>query len=326
MLLFALFLFPCYGQSQSGQANWFISGLRDKANNLWFTTPTQGVFRYDAATSSYTNYTKANGLGSNAVTFIYEDKAGKIWIGTDDGVCKYDGKAFSKITTKEGLCHKAVGCMAEDNNGNFWFGTNGYGVCRYNPVSRVFTNFTKEQGLGSNMVQCILNDKAGNLWFGERAGGVSRYDAAANMFIKVSSKCFSDQIMDIIEDRKGNIWFVNLYDGLCRYNPTSGGYTHFTEAQGLCHNNVTGIYEDSKCNLWFGSDSGKGGNLGGGLCRYDGKTFTYFSEKDGLRNMDVWTILEDKDSNIWVGTKGSLYRFHSPSGKFVEVTYKMNAK
>ncbi len=325
-LLIALFLNPGHGQSQTGQTNWFLNGIRDKANNLWFATPTQGVFRYDAATGGFTNFTEATGLCGKGVGAVYEDKAGIIWFGTEEGVCKYDGKAFTRITTRNGLCHKDVSSIAEDNNGNFWFGTNGYGVCKYNPASGAFTHYTKEQGLGSDAVECILKDKAGNLWFGERAGGVSRFDAGTNKFTKVSGKCFSSQMMAIIEDRTGNIWFVNLYDGLCRYNPTSGAYTHFTEKQGLCNNNVTGIYEDSKGNLWFGSDTGKGSTGAGGLCRYDGKAFTHFGAKDGLRNPDVWTILEDKDANIWVGTKGSLYRFHSPSGKFVEYTHKMNAK
>jgi len=326
ILLFAVFLSPCFAQSQAGQTNWFLSSMRDKSNNLWFATPTQGVYRYDAVTNKFSQFTKANGLGSNGVFCIYEDKAGNIWFGTEDGVSKYDGKLFTRITTKDGLCQKGVLCISEDANGNFWFGTMGYGVCRYNPESGTFTHFTKEQGLGSDAVQCILKDKTGNLWFGERAGGVSRFDAAANKFVKVSGKCFSSQIMDIVQDRTGNIWFVNLYEGLCRYNPTSGEYTHFTEAQGLCNNNVTGIFEDSKGNLWFGSDTGKASDRGGGLCRYDGNLFTYFSEKEGLRNMDVYTILEDKDSNIWVGTKGSLFRFHSPSGKFVEITHKINTK
>src|SRR5688572_2651813 len=214
ILLFAFFISPSYGQSQSGQTNWFLSSMRDKGNNLWFATPTQGVFRFDAITNKFSQFTKANGLNSNNVSCMYEDKAGNIWFGTDEGVSKYDGKFLTKITAKDGPCQKGVLCISEDNKGNFWFGTMGYGVCRYDPASGAFTHFTKEQGLGSDAVECILKDKAGNLWFGERAGGVSRYDASANKFIKVSGKCFSSQIMDILEDRKGNIWFVNLYDGL----------------------------------------------------------------------------------------------------------------
>lgn len=131
--------------------------------------------------------------------------------------------------------------------------------------------------------------------------------------------------MEIIEDKAGNIWFANLYTGLCRYDPTSGGFTHFTEADGLCNNNVTCLYEDKKGNLWFGSDAGKGSTGVGGLCRYDGKSFTRFTAKDGIDHPNVWTIAEDNDGNIWVGSKGGVYRYHSASGRFINLTHKVSS-
>ena len=216
-----------------------------------------------------------------------------------------------------------MNALLEDRNGDIWFGTNGCGVRRYHPATATFTNFTTEQGLGSEAIQCILEDKAGNLWFGERAGGVSRYDAAAGRFTRFNGgACLSAHIMAITEDRTGNIWFANLYNGLCRYTPASGVFAHFTEAEGLCHNNVTCLYQDTKGNLWFGSDAGNAGGTGGGLCRYDGKSFTRFTTKDGISQMNVWTIVEAPDGIIWVGTKGGLYRYHPASGRFIDFTHK----
>ena len=127
--------------------------------------------------------------------------------------------------------------------------------------------------------------------------------------------------MDIKEDKTGNIWFVNLYNGLCRYDGKS--YTHFTKENGLCNDTIDCIYEDKKGNIWVGSDT-KWNTGGGGLCRYDGKSFTRFSTIDGLANSDVWTIVEDNDGNIWIGTRGGLFRYHSPSGMFINYTHKMN--
>ena len=183
-LLLLIFITPCFGQTNE---YFFHSAIRDKVGNLWFATHGAGVYRYDAATGVRTNLTERDGLCANNVSCIFEDKAGNIWFGTDIGVCRYDGKSFTDITAKVGLCIKYyVNCILEDRNGNFWFCTNGYGVCRYNPVTGAVTNFTKEQGLGSNAVQCILEDKAGNLWFGERAGGVSRYDSTSSRFTEVN--------------------------------------------------------------------------------------------------------------------------------------------
>jgi len=369
VIMLLLFITPCIGQPVE---NMFHGAIRDKAGNLWFATTLAGLYRYDAVSDRFTNFTMKDGLPTNNISSVFEDKAGNLWINTDKGVCRYkasqpdaEGKFISTFSKNESGCPYDIGLLAEDRKGNLWFGTNGYGICRYTPnpsahsglsendsagnaFTGVFTNFTKDDGLGSNFIQCILEDIAGNLWVGERAGGVSRYNPATGRFDRVSGACFSSQIMGIIEDRNGNIWFANLYDGLCRYEPNYSGtngtdstrqaagpgkFIHLTEADGLCHNFVTCIYEDTKGNIWFGSDSGKWNTGGGGLCRYDpkkngtgGSFFTRFTDKDGIRLMNVWTIVEDNDGNIWVGTKGGLYRYHSPSGRFIDYTFKVNSR
>ena len=324
-LLLCFVCMACYGQVDG---NMFRCSLRDKSGNLWFGTIGKGVYRYDAVSGGFTNFTKLDGLNGNSIESVFEDKAGNLWFGTEFGACKYDGKVFTDVTRKEGLCKFDVNCITEDRSGNIWIGSNGWGVCRYNPVSGAVSNFTKEQGLGSDAVQCILEDKSGKLWFGERAGGVCRFDSATNRFVKVGSDgCFSSQIMDIKEDRNGNIWFANLYSGLCCYNPTSGAFTHFTEEDGICGNVVTSLYVDKKGNLWFSSGVNKSGMIRSearGLCRYDGKTYTLFTAKDGLADVDVWTVVEDNNGNIWVGTRNGLFRFHPPSNRFIDYTFKVN--
>ena len=334
-----------------GQANgyFFRCSIRDKAGNLWFGNYGAGVYRYDAVSRGFTNFTKQDGLSDNNIESVYEDKTGNIWFGTENGVCRFDpttlvsGKSlpagqsgFTDFSTKEGLSRFHVNCILEDRVGNIWIGSDGWGVFRYNPAAdkaggKSVTNFTKEQGLGSNAVQCILEDKAGNLWFGERAGGVCRYDPSAELrtgsdsgrFIKVNGDgCLSDQIMNILEDKSGNIWFVNLYGGVCQYNGKS--FTHLTKENGLCNDTICCMYEDKKGNFWFASDT-KWNTGAGGVCRYDGgKSFTRFSTEDGLANSDVFTVVEDNDGIIWIGTRGGLFRYHSPSGKFINYTHKMN--
>jgi ligand-binding sensor domain-containing protein len=282
------------------------------------------VYRYNAITNTFTHFTTRDGLLSDNVSSVMQDRAGIFWISTAAGISRYDGKSFTEFAPNE-KCAFTIELLMEDSKENFWFATAGYGICRYNSATSAFTNFTKEDGLESNMVQCMLEDKAGNLWVGERAGGVCLFDSASGRFTKVSQPCLSSQIMGILQDKTGNIWFANLYDGLCRYEPSSGKYTHLTQADGLCHNFVTCIYEDRKGTIWFGSSAGNWNTGGGGLCGYDGKSFTRFTEKDGITKFEVWTIVEDNDGNIWVGTKGGLYRYHSPSGKFIDYTFRVSS-
>ena len=326
-LLLFISCIPCNGQADG---NMFRCSLRDQKGNLWFGTSGKGVYRHDAVSGRFRHFTKQDGLNGNNIESVYEDKAGNIWFGTEQGVCRYDGSSFTDVSTKAELCTSDVNCISEDRTGTFWIGTNGYGVDRYNPATGVVTHFTTAHGLGSNAVQCILEDKAGNLWFGERAGGVCRYDSTSGRFTKVHGDgCLSSQIMSILEDQSGNIWFANLYQGLCRYNPTSRAFTHLTEEDGICGNVVTGMYEDKKGNIWFSSGVNKSGMIRSeprGLCRYNGKSYTLFTSKDGLTDLDVWSITEDNDGNIWVGARNGLFRFHSPSGRFINYTMKVDVQ
>jgi ligand-binding sensor domain-containing protein len=137
----------------------------------------------------FTTYTVAQGLASNKVLSIAEDKAGYVWFGTDGGLSRYDpredvgagastgSKCFTTYTTKEGLANNAVFSIAGDKTGNLWFGTGGGGVSRYDGTS--FTTYSTAQGLANNTVYAIADDKTGSLWFGTGDGGVSRYDGKA---------------------------------------------------------------------------------------------------------------------------------------------------
>ena len=78
---------PRYGNVQCS--------LQDKAGNLWFGTTENGLYKYDG--KSFSQFLVADGLNSNNVYSLLEDKDGKIWIGTEAGLCLYDGKTFAEI-------------------------------------------------------------------------------------------------------------------------------------------------------------------------------------------------------------------------------------
>ena len=301
---------PRYGNVQCG--------LQDKAGNLWFGTTQNGLYKYDG--KSFTQFLVADGLNSNNIFSLLEDKEGKIWIGTEAGLCLYDGKTFAKIQIplpKDLPPNKNpnytnthwVFKIIQDNSGKLWFATID-GVYIYDGKS--FTPFIIKEGAKgyastNHNVEQLLEDKAGNIWFGGRANeGVYRYDGKSVINIKLpelstfrpdSLRTGHNWAWPQLEDRNGNIWFSN-WGGAYRYDGKS--FTSFTESDGLSIG-VTRIIEDKKGNLWFG---------GGSLCRYDGRSFTCFTPKEGLNNPAIWSILEDKDGNLWVGTRETgLYLF-----------------
>ncbi len=154
--------------------------LQDKNGYFWFATDGDGVCRYDG--KSFTYFTEKEGLCSNYVWTITEDKIGNIWFTTSDGICRYDGKSFTNLKDLEEIRFSLMKPNLEYKPGCLWFGSRD-GVYRYDGASVV--NFTIHPAsyhpeVYNNSrpysVYCLLEDKSGNLWFGTEQRGVCRYD------------------------------------------------------------------------------------------------------------------------------------------------------
>jgi len=292
----------------------FTDALKDKAGNLWFAT-SRGVYRYDG--KSFVNFTEEDGLNSDKISCIYEDKTGTLWFGTNNGACQYDGKRFinfpfpaadssnAKYLPSDRF-PKQVTDILQDKTGNFWFTTIDHGLYRYDGKS--FTVF-----LPGKTLQCLAEDKTGGILVGSWSGeGVYRYDGKSFTRFDGSSDGMN---FCMLKDRTGNIWIGTREYGADRYDGNS--VTNFSAKDGL-NNNVSCIYEDSKGNLWFGSDVTGRGTQRGDAFRYDGKSFTNVTAREGLTmnyfEYNVRSIVEDNAGNIWLGSRnGVLLRYDGTS-------------
>jgi ligand-binding sensor domain-containing protein len=212
---------------------------------------------------------------------MMQDKAGFIWIGTDDGVSRYDPaisreqthqkgeqSIFTNITTADGLSGNSVNSMVQDTKGRIWFGTRGglkSDACYYEGNS--FTLVTNALGMSFSNVRMIVEDRHGIIWIGGQ-DGLYRYDpsAANGTSGRIMTSITKDFIGYIFEDKAGHLWLsqggangMSLY----RYD----GKTSVKIASG---DQVFGITEDRHGNIWFGTVQG--------VVRYDGNTLEDFSE------------------------------------------------
>ena len=146
-------------------------------------------------------------------------------------------------------------------------------------------------------------------------GDVFRYDGKT--FTNLTSKIGQHKFQDVLEDRRGNTWFASTDSGV--YYDNGKSFQHFTTTQGLANNRVTSVYEDKAGIIWFGT--------GGGVSRYDGKSFRNFTSpnaplfyKERHWNNDIHTIIEDKTGKLWVGTRGDAFVYDGK--KFTTLTHK----
>ncbi|GAB2521811.1 ligand-binding sensor domain-containing protein [Spirosoma aerophilum] len=221
---------------------------------------------------------------------IKQDRKGNIWFAASDGVFRYDGISFTKITGK--LISEPFFSILEDRKGNFWFGTYGSGVFYYDGKS--FQHFTTREGLVHNSVMPIYEDKAGIIWLGT-GGGVSRYDGKSFQNFTISDGLTNPDVHAIVEDKTGKIWFgtrgaISIYDGKT--------VTTLTEKDGKTFRNVWSMIKDKKGNIWFGAD---------GLWRYDGSAFTQIDQTG------AGVIIEDKKGNVLTSIGGPIFRYDEQS-------------
>ncbi|WP_276501244.1 two-component regulator propeller domain-containing protein [Terrimonas pollutisoli] len=284
------------------------------------------------------------GLKSNWIFPIIQDKAGNLWIACyEGGVSKYDGRSFTNYTAAQGLCSDNIWSILEDSKGNIWFGGfDGGGLTKFDGKS--FTSYKNTQGLSDSCVISILEDKKGNLWFGTRNGGANEYDGKTFTHYTTKQGLSGNEVRSIVEDSLGNLWF-GTHSGLSRYDRKS--FSNYTTDQGLSNADIMCILEDRKGNFWISTFGGgvnkydgrvfehyaieqglpgsahgvnkiledKSGDLwftlyGEGVFKYNGESFTHFSFEQGLSNNRVHSIREDKNGNLWLGTDDGLCRYH----------------
>jgi ligand-binding sensor domain-containing protein len=267
----------------------FFSVLEDRKGNFWFGSVGSGVYYYDG--KSFRNFTAKDGLAGNSVTSIYEDNAGTIWLGTESGVSRYDGKsrpgqaafqnlkmneaaaitqsdsvhvsAYQNQLPKDSWMHNDVNAIIEDKAGKFWLSTRGHTTV-YD--GKTFTTITDNDGKPFTNVRSMLKDRNGNIWLGG-AVGLYRYDGKT--FTNFTKKF----VGYIYEDKKGNIWTSSESAKgknwvLSRYDAKSLFDDKPTVTEIVSKPMIFGLEEDDKGNIWFGDFDG--------VHRYDGKTITDF--------------------------------------------------
>ena len=290
-----------------------VQGGRSTAIDLTVTPLQEERVPAGRGRGHWQTFSVADGLVSNTVYAIYQDREGALWFGTENGVSRYDGRAFTSFTKRDGLAENWVNAIVEDRSGALWFGTKN-GVSRYD--GRTFTSFTKRDGLADNLVTAIVEDRSGALWFGTW-NGVSRYDArqaVGERFVTFTTEegLAHNTVYAIHQDREGILWF-GTGSGLSRYDGRQAvgeRFVTFTTEEGLAHNTVYAIHQDREGILWFGT--------GSGLSRYDGRQavgerFVTFTTGEGLPYPQVRVLAEDQDGNLWLAgnnvQEGALVRY-----------------
>lgn len=279
--------------------NYPIAGMNlmslfiDVDDNLWIGTQGSGLFQLDLRQINtrplsdfiFTRIRHLNewDISKRTIQTIYQDKDKNLWVGTfGDGVYLVSSvrQNFTKIQKAEydntAVSYTPYYGMCYDNEGVLWLGTDGNGIFRSDINGNIIRQYTKESTGGSladNAVISAMKDHAGNLWFGTYSRGLFRYNAGSDKFQNYK------------------------YVGKDIYR--SGG------------NDVRVIFQDSRRNIWIGTNRG-------GLCLLDQASGTYSNPKHfqgALADGDIRSITEDSEGNLWLGFYGDGVYSYTPATK-----------
>jgi signal transduction histidine kinase/ligand-binding sensor domain-containing protein/CheY-like chemotaxis protein len=255
-----------------------------------------------------------NGLPTDEVKQVYQDKEGYIWIATGDGLCRYDGyqlKTYkTNLYTPDLLSSNKLTAIAEDGNHNLWIGTtNGLNVL--NKITGKIRRIDTKK-LANNNIQAILVTKENVVWIGT-ANGLNKYNADNDSFTyydnaSTNYRLRGNDIKTLIEDHKGNIWIGTWNGGITRYDPSKNTFYPYPKINPS--NSAHVIFEDNQHNIWVGS-------WGYGLFRlenpYNPQKTTYINyrhyknDAGSLSDNIVYALSQDLNTNtIWVGTRSGL--------------------
>ncbi len=257
-----------------------------------------------------------NGLSQNTGNCVFQDSQGFLWLGTEDGLNRYDGVRIKVYRPSPNdpfsLSDGYILSIGEGSQGDLWIGTLNGGLNRYVRDLDRFEHYRHEpenpMSLSHDSVQVVFCDSRGDLWVGTRKG-LNKFDFKTESFRSFyhepqnPQSLSHDSVISLAEDKEGKLW-VGTESGLNKFIAEENRFLRFLsdskDQTSLANNVIRTIYSDSKERLWIGTDEG--------LHLFeDGYFKRFFHDPDdptSLNNDYIRAIIEDNQGNLWVGTYG----------------------
>ena len=241
-----------------------------------------------------------DGRFSNGIDGLYEDRSGRLWAGSVDGVWRWKpqpAKFFAMpIVTSS---------FAEGDGGELFIATlDGIRTLVDEQAGRYLVRAAGQQLKFGK----LLLDRDGGLWAGTYDGGLLHVHHGRTDRFTRSDGLSSDNVLCLFEDREGSIW-VGTRNGLDRFREFA--VPAITEKQGLSNPMVESILRARDGGIWLGTLNG--------LDRWNNGTVTVYGTRDGLPDPAVLSLFEDQAGRIWVATRRGVA--YLERGKFVRVPH-----
>ena len=275
---------------------------------------------------NFKNITIEDGLSQSTVETIYQDSKGYIWIGTNDGLDRYNGYEFKHYKydkyDKNSIANNYIVDIIEDKNGYIWVSTIG-GLSRINPDKNEIKNYYSKEDSGnlsnSNLWQLLCTKD--NRLIASTIDGLNVYDKNKDKFTRILYKegeLPSQYIYSLEEDINGHIW-VGTDNGLVELDKDLNIVKSYHDTIG--DSDVYNVYDDSKGNIWVCT-------LDNGLFKInlDDKSVDNYknnNSKISIPSNNVRDIISDSEGKLWIATDKGLCTFDYEREEFITYNKKL---
>jgi signal transduction histidine kinase/ligand-binding sensor domain-containing protein len=312
-----------------------ISLAETAEGKIWIGTLGEGLFLLRDGRVTQVNA----GLPDRKINSLLAIGSDELWVGTDTGLYRGNGKDFRRIELPSFPGNVQVLSLLRDRDSNIWAGTTR-GLLRINAKGFSFSEENELRGDGG--INVLFEDREGNLWIGGARGLGRIRDSAFVTYSSVGDRRFEHN-GPVYVDPEGRTWLAPAQGGLYvlqngRVQPVTsipvnevvysisgradavwigrqrGGLTglrfrngaiasqSYTKANGLAQNSAYAVHESRDGSVWAGT-------LNGGVSKFKDGHFTTYTTTDGLASNTVSSILETRDGAMWFATPSGLSSF-----------------
>jgi ligand-binding sensor domain-containing protein/signal transduction histidine kinase len=273
---------------------------------LWLSVVAIGiafVWSVRGATSELARYNVRSwqtdeGLPQNSVHAIAQTPDGYLWVGTHEGLARFDGVRFTLLDEPAApyLRQSWITALCAGRDGSLWIASESNGVARLQ--AGALTQFKEADGLPGSQIQCLLESEDGSLWIGGD-GGLARFKDGRITRFRQSERLINNSVKALFEYPKGTIRVATV-TGLISVS-TAGKEDVENFGLGVLTNVLKAVSADQRGQLWLGATDGL-------ICLTEGKRVSY-GLSHGLPDKIITVIHEDRAGQLWVGTYSGLVRF-----------------
>lgn len=269
----------------------------------------------------FKHYQVENGLSNNTVYSCVQDKQGFLWLGTKDGLNRFDGYSFKTFrhdnSNKKSIGNNFIQTLYVDDQGVLWIGT-AAGIYRYNAEDERFIPIKTALGIG---VRSIVKDRQNNYWFVGN-GTVFRYQKNTDKLF--SLRRFQNfEATSVAADSSGNIWLATTSGNLERLNAGSKTFTSydvFAHSKTVSSNYIEKIYCTTNGKIFIGTSTQ-------GFKIFDLKSLTYqdvLTYNKNKTEIFVRDFLKYSDTQYWIATESGIFIYDTQKGSFTNLNKQYN--